>query len=227
MGVTFSTGWTAAAFLTSVYDEVEDLTRGRRLPSSQLVGSNEKAILDLNELSSRGVRIAGRLMAINNGTAQFSGSLRNVCALADLKMQRLLQTIDDFAAADCDIPPAEVFADTRVDDDPLLACSLSDGGIRTIIWATGFRPDYSWLDVPVLDRKGHLNHDGGVVEAPGLYVLGLPLMRTRKSSFIYGIEDDARFITNHLVSYLNSNLRSNIDGVHQDHTRQPGYRRSA
>ena len=213
--------------LNERYDEVEDLTRGRRLPSSQLVGSTDKPILDLNSLRDQGVHIAGRLMGINNGSAQFSGSLRNVCALADLKMKRLLQAIDEFAAGDKDIPAPENFANTRVDDEPLLACKLTDGSIRTIIWATGFRPDYSWLDVPVLDRKGHIKHDGGVVESAGLYVLGLPLMRTRKSSFIYGIEDDARFITNHLANYLNGNNRSNSDGVYQDSTRQSGYRRSA
>ncbi len=76
-----------------------------------------------------------------------------------------------------------------------------------MIWATGFKPDYRWLDMDVLDRKGHLRHDGGVVDAPGLYVLGLPLMRRRKSSFIFGIEDDARDIADHLIGYLNTTLR--------------------
>ncbi|MDH5242280.1 MAG: hypothetical protein OEW73_16065, partial [Gammaproteobacteria bacterium] len=73
---------------------------------------------------------------------------------------------------------------------------------QTVIWATGFRPDYSWLDVPVLDRKGRIRHDGGVVDAPGMYVLGLPVLRRRKSSFIHGIEDDVRDITEHLANYL-------------------------
>jgi putative flavoprotein involved in K+ transport len=71
------------------------------------------------------------------------------------------------------------------------------------VWATGFRPDYSWLQVPVLDRKGQLRHEGGVVTgAPGLYALGLNLLRRRKSSFIHGAEDDAREITEHVAAYL-------------------------
>jgi putative flavoprotein involved in K+ transport len=70
------------------------------------------------------------------------------------------------------------------------------------VWATGFRPDYSWLQVPVLDDKGYLRHDGGIVEAPGLYALGLPLLRRRKSSFIYGAEDDARDVIAHLAGFL-------------------------
>ena len=76
------------------------------------------------------------------------------------------------------------------------------GEIRSIIWATGFRPDYSWLDVPVVDRKGHLRHDGGVVDAPGLYAIGLPVLRRRKSTFIHGAEDDARDLVDHLAGYL-------------------------
>jgi putative flavoprotein involved in K+ transport len=209
------------------YDEVEDIARGRRLPSSQLVGCNDKPLLDLNSLSDQGARITGRLMGFNNGVAQFSGSLRNVVALADLKMKRLLNSNDETIANESDIAPAEQFDDTRLDDTPVLTLDLEAASIRTIIWATGFKPDYSWLDVPVLDRKGHLKHDGGIVESPGLYVLGLPLMRRRKSSFIFGIEDDARDITSHLFKYLDTNNRSNANGVHQHNPRQPGFRRSA
>ena len=77
-----------------------------------------------------------------------------------------------------------------------------------MIWATGFRPDYSWLDVPVIDRKGHLRHDGGVVEAPGLYAIGLPVFRRRKSTFIHGAEDDARDLVEHLAGYLDGSSKS-------------------
>ncbi len=220
--------WMArSGILNERYDEVEDIARGRRLPSSQLIGSNDKPLLDLNSLSDQGAKIIGRLMGVRDGVAQFSGSLRNVCALADLKMKRLLNAIDEFVADAEDVPPAEQFDNTRLDDAPLLTLDLDAASIQTIIWATGFKPDYSWLDVPVLDRKGHLKHDGGVVESPGMYVLGLPLMRRRKSSFIFGIEDDARDITDHLVNYLNTNNRSNTDGVYQYHSSRSSFRRSA
>ena len=79
---------------------------------------------------------------------------------------------------------------------------LRSGEIRTIVWATGFRPDYSWLHLPVLDEKGHVRHDGGVVDSPGMYVIGLPVLRRRKSSFIHGAEDDAREVVDHLAGYL-------------------------
>jgi putative flavoprotein involved in K+ transport len=181
----------------------------------------------LNSLREQGVAIAGRLVGINDGKAQFSGSLGNVCALADLKMKRLLRAIDEFIADDNTVPPAETFAETKLDRSPVLLKKLGGDSIKTVIWATGFRPDYSWLDVPVLDRKGQIKHDGGVVEAPGMYVLGLPMMRTRKSSFIFGAQDDAAVISDHLHDYLNSLTRSDTDVVYQNHSRESGYRRSA
>ena len=193
----------STGLLNESYEEIDDVSRARGLPSPQLVGSHDSQILDLNHLSDNRVKVVGRLMGINNGTAQFSGSLRNVCALADLKMNRLLEAIDDWIEHNpvlCDAP--ERFEATRVDDSPSLLMNLDDSNIRTIIWATGFRPDYSWLNVPVLDRKGRIRHEGGVVDAPGMYVLGLPMLRRRKSSFIHGIEDDARDLMTQLADYL-------------------------
>jgi putative flavoprotein involved in K+ transport len=187
------------------YDEIDDLTRARRLPSPQLVGTPERTTLDLNALSAAGVEIVGRLAAVRNGRAQFSGSLRNQFALADLKMNRLLDTFDEWARAharDADVGPLQRFEPTRAPAKPRLDLDLQSGEIRSIVWATGFRPDYRWLDVPVLDRKGYLRHDGGVVDAPGLYAIGLPVLRRRKSSFIHGAEDDARDLIEHLGRYL-------------------------
>jgi putative flavoprotein involved in K+ transport len=82
--------------------------------------------------------------------------------------------------------------------------NLESGEIKTVIWATGFRPDYSWLKVPVLDRKGFIRHEGGVADTPGLYVMGLPFMRRRKSSFLFGTEDDARVVSEHLTDYVHA-----------------------
>jgi putative flavoprotein involved in K+ transport len=81
------------------YDELDDLTRARRLPSPQLVGSPERTTLDLNALSAMGVELVGRWAAVRDGRALFSGGLRNVCSLADLKMDRLLGGFDDWTTA--------------------------------------------------------------------------------------------------------------------------------
>ncbi|HEX2139510.1 MAG TPA: NAD(P)-binding domain-containing protein [Woeseiaceae bacterium] len=198
----------AAGILDQRYDEVDDLGRARRVPSPQLVGSRGKQFMDLNALSSDGVRLAGRLAGIRERKAQFSGSLSNVCALADLKMGRLLTAIDDRVDTydqEGGLGPPERFEPTRVPQPPLLSLDLRE--IRTVVWATGYRPDWSWLEVPVLDRKGWIRHDGGVADAPGLYVTGLPFLRRRKSSFIHGAEDDARDLCDHLFGWLGALAR--------------------
>jgi putative flavoprotein involved in K+ transport len=188
------------------YDEIDDLVRARHLPSPQLVGTPERTTLDLNALTAIGVQLVGRLSAIRDGQALLSGGLRNQFALADLKMNRLLDTFDEWAHTNesgAEAGPPERFEPTRAPASPRLSLDLRTGEIRSIVWATGFRPDYSWLDVPVLDGKGYLRHEGGVVDAPGLYALGLPLLRRRKSSFIPGAEADARELIDLLAGYLN------------------------
>ena len=187
------------------YDEVDDLTRARRLPSPQLVGTPARETLDLNALAALGVELVGRWAAVRDGRALFSGGLRNVFSLADLKMNRLLGAFDEWAAAtgrDADVGPPERFEPTRVPASPRWQLDLSRGEITSVVWATGFRPDYGWLNVPVVDAKGNLRHDGGAVDSPGLYALGLPVLRRRKSTFIYGIADDAREVVADLVRYL-------------------------
>jgi putative flavoprotein involved in K+ transport len=161
--------------------------------------------LDLNALTSIGVELVGRWGVVRDGRALFSGGLRNMFSLADLKMGRLLDTFDEWArtnGSDAEFAPPERFPPTRVPSSPRLQLDLRSGEIRAIVWATGFRPDYGWLDVPVVDAKGHLRHVGGAVDSPGLYALGLPVLRRRRSTFICGIEDDARAVIDHVTRYL-------------------------
>jgi putative flavoprotein involved in K+ transport len=195
----------ASAVWNQRYDELDDLVRARRLPSPQLVGTPERSTLDLNALTAMGVELVGRWAMTRDGAALFSGGMRNVLALADLKMTRLLDTFDEWAASSgrsSEVGPAERFEPTRLPSSTRLRLDLRSGEIETIVWATGFRPDYRWLEVPVVDGKGHLRHDGGVVDSPGLYALGLPVLRRRMSSFICGIEEDADHVIDHLARSL-------------------------
>jgi putative flavoprotein involved in K+ transport len=193
----------AAGVQNERYDAVDDIMRARRVPSLQLAGTPDRSTLDLNALSDLGVTLTGRLAGIAHGRAQFAGSLRNMCTLSDLKMERLLETFDVWArehGVGRSVEPPHRLPPTRVADAPPLSLDL--GAIKTIIWATGYRPDYSWLELPVLDRKGMIRHDGGVAALPGLYVMGLHFMRRRKSSLIDGAGDDARELSEHLAAYL-------------------------
>jgi putative flavoprotein involved in K+ transport len=200
----------AAGILDERYDEMDDLVRARNIPSLQLAGSHDGATLDLNALTARGVRLYGRLAAIRNGVALFSGSLPNVCALADLKLGRLLDTLDAWAA-DTGIEvsePPERLPPTAVPSPPLLELDLRSGEVRTVVWATGYRPDLSWLEPSVVNERGRLVHDGGVTRFPGLYLIGMPFLRRRKSTLIDGAAADAVDLTDHLAGHLDSLARA-------------------
>src|ERR1700723_402525 len=115
----------AAGVLDERYDEVNDIARARRVPSLQLAGTPDRSTLDLNALTEIGVKLVGRLVAITeDGKAQFAGSLRNMCALSDLKMNRLLKLIDEWAQAngfDGMVEPPHRVPPTEVEQAPPLA----------------------------------------------------------------------------------------------------------
>lgn len=187
------------------YDEVEEILKARRVASPQLIGSPERRTLDLNCLVEAGVHLRGRLGAIREGVAMFSGGLANHCTLADQKLGRLLDDIDAFITShglDGEVGPVERLEPTRIAPGVPLTLDLRRGEIRTVIWATGFRPDLSWVDLPVFDAAGRLRHDGGVVTAPGVYFLGGTFLRRRRSSFIHGAADDTRELADHLAQHL-------------------------
>jgi len=139
----------------------------------QLVGSPERATLDINALTSIGVKTVGRLAGVNDGKAQFSGSLRNQCALSDLKNGQTSgrhRSMGDRQRHERRGREPMRFAPTMVEDSPPLGLDLTRVKSKPIVWATGYRPDTSWLHVPIMDRKGRIRHDGGVTESPGMYL---------------------------------------------------------
>ena len=196
----------AAGILDQRYDQIDDLERARNVPSLQLAGYPERRTVDLNSLTALGVKVVGRAAGLRDATLLLSGSLANQAALSDLKMNRLLDAIDAWAAASgvADLVEApHRLPPTRVDPNPPVFLDLDRANVRTIVWATGYRPDTSWLDLPVIDRKGRIRHDGGVVVgSPGLYLLGMQFLRRRKSALIDGAGDDARELSRHLSAYL-------------------------
>ena len=139
----------------------------------------------------------------SGGRVQCSGSLANLATNADLKQNRLLDRIDAFAAEAAldDIAPDRP-APTTIGTP---ATEVDLVGLDTVVWATGYRPTYPWLDNALLDRRGQIIHDGGVMAVPGLYAVGLPLLRRRKSSFLDGIGADAVDLTAHLRAHLDRN----------------------
>ena len=186
------------------FDQVEDIVKARRAPSLQLVGSPERRNVDLNTLHGNGVQVVGRLAGINGSTGLFSGSLANQVATADLRLGRLLDRFDDYATSaglDAELAPSERPEPTRVPTD---VTTIDLDQVGTVIWATGFKPNYPWLPEAFLDRKGAIVHDGGVMTNPGFYVLGLPFNRRRKSTFLDGVGADAADLSAHLAGHLDA-----------------------
>ena len=183
-------------------DEV-DLDAARRGPSLQLVGTADGRSIDLAELARLGVRLAGRLDDLGGECARFDGRLSETVATADAAYDALLDRIDAWAATnglDREIGPDDRRPHVSVQDE-VERLDLAASGISTILWATGYRPDYSWLDLPVVAGDGSIPHAGGIVrDSPGLYLMGLPLMRTRKSTFIDGVGRDATELAGHLAA---------------------------
>jgi putative flavoprotein involved in K+ transport len=186
-------------------DAVYDVEISRNQPSLQLVGRPDHSTLDLLSLKWAGVQIAGRLRALDGTRVFFADDLVATTAAADAKLASLLVRIDGFAAHEglqSPIAPGEAFEPhwPTFTDAPV-ELDLRAAGITTVVWATGFRREYPWLQVPVVDEHGEIGHHGGVTGVPGLYVIGLPFLRTRKSAFIDGVGDDAAAIAEHIVSH--------------------------
>jgi putative flavoprotein involved in K+ transport len=186
------------------FDEVEDLERARRHASVQVVGSGDRREVDLASLQDLGIQLVGRLMAVRGTTALCSGGIGSLVANADLKQSRLLRRIDDWVEehgmVDRVGPPTEP-RPTVVASVPT---ELDLRGFTTVVWATGFRPSFRWLDGGMLDRRGRVDHHGGIAATPGLYVLGLPFLRRRRSNLLAGLGMDAAELGQHLVGYLES-----------------------
>ena len=144
--------------------------------------------------------MVGRIVGVSSGRVQCSGSLANLATNADLKQNRLLDRIDAFAAEAAldDVAPDRP-APTTIGTP---ATEVSLAGIDTVVWATGYLPTYPWLDNALLDSRGQIIHEGGVMAVPGLYAVGLPLLRRRKSSFLDGIGADTVDLTVHLRAHL-------------------------
>ena len=194
----------AAGVLDTRWDEVGDLARARREPSLQLVGTADRRSIDLQSVFGRGVRLAGRGLAAQGGLVRFADDLPASSGAADARQVRLLDRLDRYAERTGLAPellPVDRPDPVRVPPGPA-SLDLRAEGITTVLWATGFRRHHPWLEVPVLDERGEIRHDGGVADWPGLYVLGLPFLRRRRSTFLDGFGGDAADLAAHLVGHL-------------------------
>jgi len=193
----------AMGILDDTEEDVYDIDVSREQPSFQLVGRPDHATLDLPRLQERGVRLVGRAAGVEGGAVFFDDDLVARTAAADVKLASLQARIDAFVTAagwEGRVGEAEPFVPFLWPAPAPEAIDLRAEGIRTVLWATGFRRSYPWLSVPVLDERGEIRHRGGITPEPGLYVIGLPFLRRRKSAFIDGVGDDAAALAEHIAA---------------------------
>jgi putative flavoprotein involved in K+ transport len=183
--------------LARTIDTVYDPAAARREPSMQLAG--RAGVLDLVTLRADGVRLLGHFDGVDGNQARFRQDLTESAAEADARMYRLLDSIDEYAGypAGTDRPPGLV-APTPPD-----VVDLHRAGISTVLVASGYRPDYRWLRLPVCGPDGHLRQDRGVTAAPGVYIVGQRFQHRRDSAFIDGVRHDATAVVQHLLSSRN------------------------
>jgi putative flavoprotein involved in K+ transport len=185
--------------------ESGNLESARRQPSLQLLGSPEGRDLDLGVLAGQGVRLVGRLAAIDRRKVSFADDLDRTTVQSDKRMVRLLERIDDTIRGRQWTAPAADAEALR----PFFAASqattldLKSEKIRSVVWATGYVRRYPWLKLRVLDGRGEIIHSGGVAAASGLFALGLSFMRRRRSSLIDGCGRDAEELASIVKAHLN------------------------
>lgn len=160
--------------------------------------------MDFRRLAGEGVTLLGLTQSCDKGVLTFADDLRENIEAGDANYHGMLDAADAYAAAmGLDLPPdpqARVaLPDPDSLTDPQRSLALADTGITTIIWATGYRQDFSWLKVDAFTPNGAPIHQRGVSKEPGLYFLGLPWQSRRGSTFLWGVWHDAKFVADQIA----------------------------
>ena len=168
-------------------------------------GAHGGHTVDFRRLAASGITLVGRAQVFNNGAMQFAPDLARNIAMGDANYLSVLDAADAHIARNGFDFPEEPEARNLEPDpacvtDPILEMNLKDAGITSIIWATGFALDFSWLKVGSFDHKGTPLHDRGVSDVPGLYFLGLAWLSRRASPFIWGVWHDAAYLAGHIAA---------------------------
>ncbi len=164
--------------------------------------------IDFRRLAHDGMTLVGRTKSYGNGILGFESDLADNLALGDANYLSVLDEADAFVARNgLDLPEEPEARNLHPDPEcvtsPILKLDLAEENITTILWATGFSMDFSWLRVDAFDEAGRPRHHRGVSVEPGLYFLGLPWLSRRASSFLFGVWHDARHLADHISTRSN------------------------
>jgi putative flavoprotein involved in K+ transport len=152
--------------------------------------------VDFREFATRGMVLLGRVESADGNVVRFAGDLLDNLTEGDAGYQAVMDGIDAFIAkTGLDLPPDPEARQLAPEPDGLRdlirELNLSEADVTSVIWATGYGLDFSWIDIPVFDASGIPRHQAGVTEVEGLYFLGLEWLSTISSAFLVGVGDDA------------------------------------
>jgi len=178
---------------------------GREHVTIAVSGAHGGRTIDFRGLAHRGMTLVGVTESFNDGVVTFKQDLVANLQRGDENYLALLDAADAYVERNgLDLPlepeAREMFADPECVENPLRELDLREAGVTSIIWATGFAVDYSWLKVAALDAQGKPVHQRGVSSEPGIYFLGLPWQSRRGSSFIWGVWHDAKHVADHIAT---------------------------
>jgi len=183
--------------------DVPALEPGTEHVTIAVSGAHGGHTVDFRRLAGQGMTLVGRTESCKDGVMRFAPDLAQNIARGNANTLSVLDEADAYVARNgLDLPEEpearEVGADPQCVTDPILELNLAEAGITSIIWATGFALDYSWLQVDAFDEEGKPKHQRGVSAEPGIYFLGLPWLSRRGSSFIWGVWHDARYLADQI-----------------------------
>ena len=184
--------------------DAETAGEGKRHVTIAVSGANGGHTVDFRRLAARGLHLVGRTETYSDGLLKFSPDLKRNIENGDANFLSILDEADAYVSETGLSLPEEPEAwiigpDPECVRKPKLSLDLDRAGISTIIWATGYGLDFSWLKVDAFDRSGRPRHRRGISEVAGLYFVGLPWLSRRGSSFIWGVWHDAKFIADHIA----------------------------
>jgi len=183
--------------------DAETRAAGREHVTIAVSGSNGGYTIDFRRLASRGMKLVGLTKSFESGKVTFAEDLARNLVSGDESYLSLLDEADAYVAKNGIDLPLEPEARVMLPDpdcvkNPILELDLAANDISSVIWATGFAADYSWLKVDTFDQLGRPKHHRGVSEEPGIYFLGLPWQSRRGSSFIWGVWHDAKHLADRI-----------------------------
>jgi putative flavoprotein involved in K+ transport len=185
--------------------DAEAAQPGKEHVTIAVSGARGGQTVDFRRLAQQGMQLVGLTKAFNEGVVSFQPDLADNLARGDENYLALLDAADAYIARNgLDLPlepeARKSFPDPECLTTPILELNLTEAGISSIIWATGFAVDYSWLKVDAFDAKGKPQHQRGVSSEPGVYFVGLPWLSRRGSSFIWGVWHDAKHVAGHIAT---------------------------